>query len=103
MPYGLGFSQSDINARCRRQFDKRDSTQGKRPKKSLKLAGLKVLKQKSALNELRHHLEKESEQNRNDKDIECRLPQRQETVVSVNLLGTETKIFGGERIYFAWS
>ena len=71
MPYGLGFSQSDINARCRRQFDKRDSTQGKRPKKSLKLAGLKVLKQKSALNELQHHLEKESEQNRNDKDIEC--------------------------------
>ena len=102
MPYGLGFSQSDINARCRKQFDKRDSTQGKRPKKSLKLAGFKVLKQKSALNELQQ-LGKETEQKHSDKDIECLLPHRQEAVVSINLLGTETKIVGGERIYFAWS
>lgn len=99
MPYGLGFSQSDINARCRKQFDKLDSTQGKRPKKSLKLAGLKVLKQKNALNELQHQLGKGSEQKRSDKDK----PHRQETVVSVNLLGTGTKIFGGERIYLAGS
>ena len=102
MPYGLGFSQSDINAKCRRQFDKRDNTQGKRPKKSLKLAGFKVLKQKSALNELQHHLGKEQEQKKSDEDIESLLPHRQETVVSVNLLGTETQIFGGERIYAVW-
>ena len=93
---GLGFSQSDINARCRKQFDKRDSSQGKRPKKTLKLAGFKVLKQKSALNELQQ-LGKETEQKHSDKDI----PHRQETSVSINLSGTETKIVGGERIYFS--
>ena len=46
MPYGLGFSQSEINARCNKHF--RKPSQNSSVKTKLKLAGLKVLKQKKA-------------------------------------------------------
>ena len=48
MPYGLGFSQSDINARCNKHF--RKPTHNSLVKTKLKLAGLKVLKQKKTAN-----------------------------------------------------
>ena len=103
MPYGLGFKQSEINAKCRKETFRREYTQGKMPPKSFKLAGIKVLKQKSALNELHHPgPREESDPNISDKYTERLLPHRKETVVSINLLGTDTKIFGGEKIYFAW-
>ena len=47
MPYGLGFNHEDINARCVKHFGPRHHNN---KKKKLKIAGLKILKQKKTAN-----------------------------------------------------
>ena len=54
MPYGIGFNPAEINARCRRQCIRKDVLQNRRSfKKNFKLAGFRVLKQKTTIDKLK--------------------------------------------------
>ena len=89
MPYGLGFNHHDINARCNRQFGKvADNHSHTSVKKKLKLAGLKVLKQKKAANEFLSQGGNFSETDRG-----------KETIVQMDNCkkGFDTRVIGGRQ------
>ena len=95
MPYGIGFNHTEINAKCRRQCIRKDSHNRRTFKKNFKLAGLSVLKQKTAIDKLKSVNGPLSE----EKVRKCDNGEIKETIVTLDKKGEESVMVIGGKIF----
>ena len=83
MPYGLGFSHSEINEKCKKQFGKRNSFKRMSTR-------LKMLRQSIRRVDKETVIHEEKETNEGEFQL-----QELNSIVTLNVDQCETRIFGG--------